>query len=146
MYQEWSTTQRTSSQLDTTVGSVGVNVVQHPIGTLSKACSAHALTNSGCSERTKVVQVNIRKVFLFVHSVSLLAGCYGTEVQYGTGTRFLVLSQMTPYSLYSELLLTSPGVQNGWPLCHMCTFYYLMEPFFIDAGSPIETKRAAPSS
>jgi hypothetical protein len=31
-YQEWSTTQRTSSQLDTTVGSIGFNMVQHPCG------------------------------------------------------------------------------------------------------------------
>jgi hypothetical protein len=31
--QKWSTTQRTSSQLDTTVGSIGVNMDQHPCGT-----------------------------------------------------------------------------------------------------------------
>uniref|UniRef100_A0A8K9UQS3 Uncharacterized protein n=1 Tax=Oncorhynchus mykiss TaxID=8022 RepID=A0A8K9UQS3_ONCMY len=30
VYQEWSTTQRTSNQLDTTVGSIGVNTCQHP--------------------------------------------------------------------------------------------------------------------
>ena len=30
VYQEWSTSQRTSSQLDTTVGSIGVNMSQHP--------------------------------------------------------------------------------------------------------------------
>ncbi|CDQ57070.1 unnamed protein product [Oncorhynchus mykiss] len=30
VYQEWSTTQRTSSQLDTTVRSIGVNMGQHP--------------------------------------------------------------------------------------------------------------------
>jgi hypothetical protein len=35
VYQEWSTTQRTSSQLDTTVGSIGVNMGQHSCGTLS---------------------------------------------------------------------------------------------------------------
>jgi hypothetical protein len=34
VYQEWSTTQRTSSQLDTTEGSVGVNIGQHPCETL----------------------------------------------------------------------------------------------------------------
>ena len=34
VYQEWSTTQRTSSQLHTTVGSIRVNICQHPCGTL----------------------------------------------------------------------------------------------------------------
>ena len=34
VYQEWSTTQRTPSQLDTTVGSIGVNMGQHPCGIL----------------------------------------------------------------------------------------------------------------
>ena len=45
LYQEWSTTQRTSSQLDTTVGSIGVNMVQHPCGMLSTPCRVHALRN-----------------------------------------------------------------------------------------------------
>jgi hypothetical protein len=35
VYQEWSTAQRTSSQLDTTVGIIGVNMGQHPCGMLS---------------------------------------------------------------------------------------------------------------
>uniref|UniRef100_A0A4W5RST4 Syntaxin-binding protein 5-like n=1 Tax=Hucho hucho TaxID=62062 RepID=A0A4W5RST4_9TELE len=39
--QELSTTQRTSSQLDTTVGSIGVNMGQHPCGTLSTPCRVH---------------------------------------------------------------------------------------------------------
>ena len=30
--QEWPTTQRTSRQLDTTVGSIGVDMGQHPCG------------------------------------------------------------------------------------------------------------------
>ena len=34
VYQEWSTTQRTSSQLDKTVGSIGANMGQHPFGML----------------------------------------------------------------------------------------------------------------
>jgi hypothetical protein len=34
VYQEWFTTQRTSSQLDPTVGSIGVKMGQHPCGTL----------------------------------------------------------------------------------------------------------------
>ena len=33
VYQEWSTTQTTSSQLDTTVVCIGVNMGQHPCGT-----------------------------------------------------------------------------------------------------------------
>jgi predicted alpha/beta hydrolase len=45
VYQEWSTTQRTCSQLDTTVGSIGVNMGQHPCGKLSTLCRVNALTN-----------------------------------------------------------------------------------------------------
>jgi hypothetical protein len=41
VYQEWCTTQRTYSQLDTNVRSIGVNMGQHPCGML--------LTNNGCS-------------------------------------------------------------------------------------------------
>ena len=42
---EWSTTQKTSSQLDTTVGSIGVNMGQHLYGMLSTPCRVHVLTN-----------------------------------------------------------------------------------------------------
>ena len=45
VYQEWSTTQRTSSQLDTTVGGIGVNMGQNSCGTLSTPCKVRALTN-----------------------------------------------------------------------------------------------------
>uniref|UniRef100_A0A8C8JM10 Peptidylglycine alpha-amidating monooxygenase n=1 Tax=Oncorhynchus tshawytscha TaxID=74940 RepID=A0A8C8JM10_ONCTS len=41
VYQEWSTTQRTSSQLDTTVGSIGVDMGQHPCGTLLTPSRVH---------------------------------------------------------------------------------------------------------
>ena len=41
-YQEWSTTQRTSIQLNTIVGSTGVNMGQHPCGI---PCGVHAQTN-----------------------------------------------------------------------------------------------------
>ena len=34
VYQDWSTTQRTSSQFDNTVGSIGVNMGQHRCGML----------------------------------------------------------------------------------------------------------------
>jgi hypothetical protein len=50
VYQEWSTTQKTSSQLDTTVGSIGVNMGQHPCGTHSTTCRVHVWMNWGCSE------------------------------------------------------------------------------------------------
>ena len=50
VYQEWSPTQRTSSQLDTTVGRIGVTVAQHPCGIFSTPCRVHAQTNWGCSE------------------------------------------------------------------------------------------------
>jgi hypothetical protein len=43
VYEEWSTTQRTSSQLDKTVGSIGVNMGQHPCGTPSTPCRGHEL-------------------------------------------------------------------------------------------------------
>ena len=42
VYQEWSTIQKTSSQHDTTVGSIGVNMGQYHCGT---PCRVHALTN-----------------------------------------------------------------------------------------------------
>jgi hypothetical protein len=42
VYQEWSTTQTTFSQLDTTVESIGVTICQHPCGTLSTPCRVHA--------------------------------------------------------------------------------------------------------
>jgi hypothetical protein len=37
--------QRTFSQLDTTVGKIGVNTGQHPCGMLVTPCRVHALTN-----------------------------------------------------------------------------------------------------
>ena len=40
VYQEWSSTQIISSQLDTTVGSIGVNMGQHPSGMVSTPCRA----------------------------------------------------------------------------------------------------------
>jgi hypothetical protein len=60
LYQEWSTTQRTSSQLDTIVRSIGVNMGQHPCGTLSTPCADVLRLFWG----NKGVQHNIRKVFL----------------------------------------------------------------------------------
>jgi hypothetical protein len=45
VYQEWSTTQRTSSQLDTIMGSNGVNIAEHRCGTLLAPCRIHATTN-----------------------------------------------------------------------------------------------------
>jgi hypothetical protein len=42
VYQEWSTTQWRSRQLDTTVGSIGVIMGQHPCGMLSTPCRVHA--------------------------------------------------------------------------------------------------------
>ena len=40
--QQWSTTQRTSSKLDTTVGSFGINMDKHPCGTILTPCRVHA--------------------------------------------------------------------------------------------------------
>ena len=52
-YQKLSTTQRKSSQLDTTVGSIGVNMGQHLEGIW------------------KAFQLNIRKVFLMFGILSV---------------------------------------------------------------------------
>ena len=68
MYQEWSSTRRTSNQLDTTMGSIRVNVSQHPRGKLSTFCRVRAPTNWGCSEG-KGLHLNIRKVFLMFSSL-----------------------------------------------------------------------------
>ena len=46
VYQEWSTTQRTFSQLDTTVVSIGV---KHPCGTLSTPCRGGVGTDTECT-------------------------------------------------------------------------------------------------
>jgi hypothetical protein len=51
VYQDWSTTQRTSSQLDKTVGSIGVNMGHRPCEILSTPCRIHALTHWSLSER-----------------------------------------------------------------------------------------------
>ena len=50
VYQEWFTAKRTSSQHDTTMGSVGVNMGQHPCGMLLTHCRVHTPTNVNCSE------------------------------------------------------------------------------------------------
>ena len=63
VYQEWSTNQRTSSQLETTVGSIGVNMGPHPCGMLSPPCSPWP-DELRLFWGKKVVQLNIRKVFL----------------------------------------------------------------------------------
>ena len=62
VYPECSTTQRTSSQLDTTVGPMVINIGLHPCGTLLTPCSQCPM-NWGCSEGKKGVHLNIRKVF-----------------------------------------------------------------------------------
>ena len=68
--QEWSTTQRTSSQLDTTVRSIEVNMSQHPCGTLLPLCSP-------CPDEIRLFwgqwgQLNIGKVFLMFAILSVL--------------------------------------------------------------------------
>ena len=50
VYQEWSTTQTTTSQLATTMESIEVNMGQHRCGKLSTPCRVHAPMNWGCSE------------------------------------------------------------------------------------------------
>ena len=50
VYQEWSTTQRTSSQLDTTQRNIGVNTCHHPCGMILTPCRVHGPTKWGCSE------------------------------------------------------------------------------------------------
>ena len=67
VYQEWSTTQRTSSLLDTTVGSIGVNMGQNAFGTLqSMPQQIEAVLRAKGGG-----QLNIRKAFLMfcAHSI-----------------------------------------------------------------------------
>ena len=70
-YQEWSTTQTTSSKLNTTVGSIGVNMVQHPYGMLLTPYRVHTPTKRGCSEGKRGVKLNTRKVFLMFCTLSV---------------------------------------------------------------------------
>ena len=69
VYQEWSATQRPSIQLDTTVGSIGVEMGQ-PCGMLSTPCSL-------CPDELRLfwgqkgVWLNIRKVFLMFCTLSV---------------------------------------------------------------------------
>ena len=81
VYQEWSTTQRTFSQLNTTVGSIGVNMGRHPCGTLSTLCRVHILKNPEAFLRAK--GLSIRKVFLIYfyaqHSLFLIFMFFYTE-------------------------------------------------------------------
>jgi hypothetical protein len=72
--QGWSSTKRTSSQFDTTVGSIGVNMGQHPRRTLSTPCRVHATTNWGCSE--KRVQPNNRMVFIMFCTIQYTSCTY----------------------------------------------------------------------
>ena len=73
VYQEWSTTERTSSQLDTTVGSIGVNMGQHPFGRLLTPCRVHAPMNWGCSEGKRGCNSILgRCLWCFVEQTSVL--------------------------------------------------------------------------
>jgi hypothetical protein len=70
VYQECSTTQRTSNLLDTTVESIGVNMGQHPYGTLLTSCGVHAPMNWGCSEGRIGCNLILRMCYsCFVHSL-----------------------------------------------------------------------------
>jgi hypothetical protein len=66
VYQEWSTIQRTSRQLDTAVGSIGSNMARHPCGTLSTHCRVHAPMNWGCSWGQKNTILGVLNV-LYTH-------------------------------------------------------------------------------
>jgi hypothetical protein len=68
-FQEWSTTQKTSNHFDTTTGSIGVNMDQHPCGTFLTPCRVHALMNWGCSEWKRGVHLNNRNVFVMFNIV-----------------------------------------------------------------------------
>jgi hypothetical protein len=65
VFQEWSSTERPSSQLDTTEGSIGVNMGQHPCITLSTTCSVHATTNWGCSEDKRDCNSILERFLMF---------------------------------------------------------------------------------
>jgi hypothetical protein len=84
LYQGWSTTQWTSSQLDTTVGCIGVNMGQHPCGT------AFDTLKSPCPDELRLfwgqkrLHLNIRTVVLmfctpriYIHWWTFFGGIYG---------------------------------------------------------------------
>ena len=76
VYQKWFTTQRASSQLDTTVGSIGVNMGQHPCGTLSTPCRVHVSDELRLFWGQKGMQLNTRKVFLMFCTLSVDLNLY----------------------------------------------------------------------
>ena len=78
VYQEWSTTQRTSSQL---MASIGVNMGQHPCEMLSTPCSPCPY-ELRLSWGQKGVQLNILKVFIMFCT--------------------LCTSHLSPYSAYTQ--------------------------------------------
>ena len=71
VYQEWSTTQRTSRQLDTTVGSIVVNMSQDPRGTLWHLVDAMLLQIEAGLRAKRGVELHIRKVFLMFCTLSV---------------------------------------------------------------------------
>ena len=52
----------TTSQLDTSVGSIAVNMSHYPCGIFLTPCRVHALTNWGCSEGKRGCKLNISNV------------------------------------------------------------------------------------
>ena len=74
VYQEQSTTQRTSDQLETTVGSIGVNMGQHPRGTLLAPCRVHSRQIEAILRAKGEEQINIRKAILMFCPLSVY--CY----------------------------------------------------------------------
>jgi hypothetical protein len=74
VYQEWSTTQRTSSQLiNSTVGSIGVNMSKHHCGTPSQIKA----------DGKKGVQLIICKVFLMFLTLSVYSPIKGRWASLG---------------------------------------------------------------
>ena len=71
VYQDWSTTPWASSQFDATVGSIGVNMGQHPCGTLSTPCSPRLEELRLFWGLKGEVLLNIRKVFLMFCTLSV---------------------------------------------------------------------------
>ena len=91
LYQERSTTQSTSSQLYTTVGSIGFNM--HPWGMLSTPCNVHTPTNWCCSSGKGACNSILgRCSWCFVHWVKVLLCVYHHDL-----LKFMNLYCLSPY-------------------------------------------------